>query len=211
MPAATARLLSRREMLGRAQNARAREYLAEVADLFDGSPFERRAMAAALGEAGRVIDLQSASRNERSFIMLYPPQNRLVVEHLTKNSKWPKVATRLWAWLFEFVSPVDGEVLVTREGLIERVGCRARAVDGVLRELVEFGALIRVREPEPGKQGRGTVRYFMNASVGSCIPNRDERAAAVRRDAPLLKVIDGSSHPSQRRARRPAAELAVLS
>ena len=210
MSAAIGRFLSRREMLGRAQNARAREHLSEVAELFEGSPLERRAMAVALAEASRVIDLQTASRNERSFIMLLPPQNRFVVEYLSTKSKWPKVATRLWAWLFEFVSPVDGEVLVTREGLIERVGCRARAVDGVLKELVDIGALIRRREPEPGKQGRGTVRYFMNASVGSCIPHREERAAAVRRDAPLLKVIDGSAHPSQRRAKSPAADLTVL-
>ena len=58
--------------------------------------------------------------------MMYPPQNRVVVEWLSTKSRWPKVATRLWAWLFEFVAPRDGRFLITREGLIERVGASSR-------------------------------------------------------------------------------------
>lgn len=207
MAAAIRGFSSRSELLRQDQNARARAALVAAVELFDGAPVERQVFSEAVAVAVREVDRRTASHNEGPFIMLYPPQNFLVVEYLSTKSKWPKVATRLWACLFQFVSPVDGEILVTREGLIERVGAQPRAVDGVLAELVKFGALIRRREPEPGKRGRGYVRYFMNPSVGTHL-KAGERSAA-RASAPLLKVIDGAAHPSQRRARAASAPLTV--
>lgn len=137
-------------------------------------------------------------------MLLTMKQNRLVVEHLTANSKWPKAAPRLWAWLFEFLDPDGtGELLVTREGLTERVKASPRAINGVLAELVEFGALIRLREPEPGKQGRGTVRYFMNPRVGTRNVTTEERAAKIA-GAPPLRIIDGGGRRTERRSRAPA-------
>lgn len=190
---------SRADLLRRDQRERVRGALAELVEAFDGSSSERRVFEEAIAEAARVVDRRSAAENLGSFVMLYPAQNRLVVEYLSKESKRPFVAARLWAWLFEFASPVDGEILVTREGLAERVGATARSVDTVLKELVEFGALIRRREPEPGKRGRGVVRYYMNPRVGTQIADRCERAAAQQR-APLLELIGGTEHKPRRRA-----------
>lgn len=141
--------------------------------------------------------------------MLYPAQNLLVVEHLSRHSSRPIVAPRLWALLFVHARAEDGEILLTREGLIERVGASRASVDAVLKELVDFGALIRRREPEPGKQGRGPVRYFLNPSVGTQLP-RGERQAAIAA-APPLRVVDGGLPPTERRKRAPSfAPLEVL-
>ena len=133
MPAAIRRSFPRPELLRQDESKRARDVLAAVAAGYAGSATARRVVAQAVAQAIRVVSSETASRNERSFLMMYPPQNRVVVEWLSTKSRWPKVATRLWAWLFEFVAPRDGEILITREGLIERVGAKARAVDGAGR------------------------------------------------------------------------------
>lgn len=200
MPAAIRRSFPRPELLRQDESKRARDVLAAVAAGYAGSATARRVVAQAVAQAIRVVSSETASRNERSFLMMYPPQNRVVVEWLSTKSRWPKVATRLWAWLFEFVAPRDGEILITREGLIERVGAKARAVDGVLAELVKLGALRKERVPEPGKQGRGTVRYFMNANVATYQLTPGERDAA-QRAAPRLTVVGSSALPTERRSR----------
>lgn len=202
------RVFPRPDLLRQDESARVKEALARTLDGFSGSPRERGELQLAIGAAYGVVDRDTASRNEERFFMLYPSQNRFVVEQLTLHSERPKVATRLWAYVLEFVGR-DYEVLVTREGLIERVGASGRAVDGVLSELVKMGALERLREPEPGKQGRGTVRYFLNPRVGFKDRTAGETAGD-RREAPLLKIIDGSAHPSQRRAYAPRFDPVVV-
>ena len=122
--------------------------------LFIGDDWARSALDKAVSVAVEVIDLQTAPTNERSFMMLYPDQNRLVVEFLTTKSKWPKVGPRLWAYMIEFHCRETNEVLLTREGMIDRVKASPRAVDGVLGELVRFHALTTLRVPTVGRRGR---------------------------------------------------------
>lgn len=209
MSAAIRRFSSRRELLVQEQAVELRRALEAFAAAFEGSPAQHRALGQMLEAGGRVLDSGTAFYGEGSFVVLTPIQNRLVVDHLTRWSKWPKAAPRLWAYLFEFLDPAgSGEILITREGLIERVGVRPRAVDGILRELVELQALIKHREPEPGKQGRGTVRYFMNPRVGSLNLDRGERAQRARA-APRL-IVGGAAPSNERRARAASAPLAVL-
>lgn len=209
MSAAIRRFVSGPELLLRDERDRVREALVSLGEGLALSPVERRAFDAGILTACRAVDRQTAARNERFFVMLYPAQNRMVVQHLLKCSKRPHVAVSLWSWLFEFVRPEDGEILITREGLIERVGVSAYSVDAVLRELVAFGALIRLREVEPGKRGRGTARYFMNPRVGTCMTSRGERDAA-QAVAPKLELVGGSARPSERRSRFAPLVVPVL-
>lgn len=206
MSAAIRRFVSGPELLLQDERNRVREALVKLGEGLALSPVERRAFDAGILSACRVVDRQTAARNERSFIMLYPAQNRMVVQHLLKHSKRPHVAVSLWSWLFEFVRAEDGEILISREGLIERVGVSAYSVDAVLRELVSFGALIRLREPEPGKRGRGTARYFMNPRVGTYMTARGEREAA-QAAAPVLLFRE---LPTERRSRAPVVAPVVL-
>lgn len=172
------------------QSRRLKERLARTLDGFQGNTDERVILERAVALAADTVSRSTASAVEERFFMLYPSQNRFVIDELSLHSRWPKVATRVWAHVLEHVDR-DYEILVTREGLTERVGAKARAVDGVLAELVKIGALTRQRVPEPGKQGRGTVQYFLNPRVGF----KDRPAgqnSADRQEAPALRVIEGS-------------------
>lgn len=117
-------------------------------------------------------------------MILYPSENRRLIDHLSRHSKWPKVAVHLWALALEHASPADNEVMLTLDGMAGRIGCHPRAVSGALKELVLLRALIRQRLPEPGKQGRGTVQYFVNPRIASQL-KKDARETA-RRHAPPL-------------------------
>lgn len=199
MSAVQYRFKSRAELLRHEGNKRVSAALLEAAAVFDGSEVERRTLTVALVEAQRVVDRQTLANRPELFVMLTPSQNRFVVEWLATKSRYPKVGPRLWAWLIEWIDPSGtGEILMTRENLVARLGCSGRAVDAVLRELVDLQALSRLREPEPGKQGRGYVRYFLNPRVGTVNLPKGERAARIAA-APLLRSVDGSVHPSQRR------------
>lgn len=210
MAAAIHRFSSRFDLASEERSRRCRDAVSGLLESFEGSEVERRMLADALAPAVGLLDRRIAAKNRRAFIMLYPSQNRLVVQHLSKHSKRPHVALTLWAWLFEFVRMEDGEILITREGLTERVGASSRSVDAVLGELVEFGALIRLREPEPGKRGRGTVRYFMNPNVGTHLKGGERESAQAA--APALRIVslDGSARPSERRSRAPVVAPLVL-
>lgn len=202
MPTANRRFFPRPDLLRQDQAASVKRELAEFHLSFQGSSIAQRVMSQAMQAARHTVDACTASRILEPFLMLQPSQNQFVVEWLSFNSKRPKVALRLWAWLFRFVDsdPAgNGEILVTREGLVECVLATSRSVDVVLKELVDLQALIRVREPEPGKQGRGCVRYFMNPRVGSHKP-KGARDAAVS-TAPVLGLVGGTDVPSERRSR----------
>ena len=209
MSAVQFRFRSRADLLRQDQNKRVSEHLAAAAASFEGPASERRALTAALAEGQRVVDRQTLA-DKGLFFMLTSSQNTRVVAELLRASRYPKVAAHVWALAIEFIDPSGtGEVLAEREAFIARVGCSARAVDGVFSELVALGALIRLREPEPGKQGRGRVRYFINPRVGTQGLDMGERSVRVRA-APLLRSIDGSSHPSQRRERAASTRSPVL-
>lgn len=210
MSAVQYRFRSRADLLRQDGNKRVSAVLSDAARSFKGSVAERRALTDALLEAQRVIDRQTLADNPEVFTMLTPSQNRFVVRELVKRSRYPKVGPLLWAWLIEWQDPSGtGEVLMQRADLVAECGCSTRAVDAVLGELVEMEALSRLREPEPGKQGRGSVRYFLNPRVGTQNIPKGVRAARIRA-APLLRPIEGSEHPSQRRPRaRPLAIVAL--
>lgn len=209
MSAVQYRFRSRADLLRHDQNKRVSSALSDAASSFEGSASERRALTQALREAQRIVDRQTLAGRE-PFFMLTSSQNTRVVAELLRSSRYPKVAALVWALAIEFVDPSGtGEVLAEREAFIARVGCSARAVDGVFAELVALGALIRLREPEPGKQGRGRVRYFINPRVGTQGLSLGERSARIAA-APLLRSIDGSSHPSQRRSRAAVVAPVVL-
>lgn len=210
MAAVHYRFRSRADLLRQDQNKRVSLALEEAASSFQGSAVERRALTNAVREAQRVVDRQTLADKE-PFFMLTSAQNTAVIAELLRASRYPKVAVHLWALCIEFVDPSGtGEILFAdRTTFTGRVGCSARAVAAVFGELVELGALIPHREPEPGKQGRGRVRYFLNPRVGTQGLEIGERSARVRA-APLLRSIDGSSHPSQRRDRAASPVRPVL-
>lgn len=210
MSAVLSRFRSRADLLRQDQNKRVLAALDEAASSFQGSAVERRALTDAVLAGQRVVHRQTRADKE-PFFMLTSSQNTFVVGELLRSSRFPKVAAHVWAVVIELVDPAGtGEILFSsRETFTGRVGCSARAVAGVLSELVRMEALSALREPEPGKQGRGRVRYFLNPRVGTQGLDIGERSARVRA-APLLRSIDGSAHPSQRRSRAAAAPVPVL-
>lgn len=182
---------------------------------FDGNHGERDSLADAVAKVERLLPQHTASRSNRSFWMVYPEENFEVVNTLLENSKRPRVAMRVWALIPMFVDRHTGELLITRQGLIARARASAYSVNAALRELVKAKALRVERDPEPGKQGRGTARYFVNASVGTHLKHgeRDKAlstAEPVVRTRPALKVVRGSVPRSERRSRAPSFSPAVL-
>lgn len=155
-----------------------------------------------------VVDGESASSGRWSFVMLSPAQNGIVVEWLSANSARPRVAVRIWALCFQFLRIDTGEIALSREEFADKLGVQARDVSRVMSELVSFGAISRRRDPEPGLKGRGLVRYFMNPNVGTHLSGAARDAAQAA--APILKLIDGSAHPSQRRDRAASFAVPVL-
>lgn len=161
-----------------------------------------------VGEVKGYIDRRTASRNRWTFVMLSPSQNRAVVRWLRANSSRPMVALELWATCFEHIRTDTGEILLSREELAREVGISASHVSEIMGELFECRAISRLREREPGRKGPGRVRYFMNPSVATHLDGKARDDA--QRAAPILKLIDGSAHPSQRRPRAAAFLMPVL-
>lgn len=140
------------------------------------------------------IDRASAARNKWTFIMLSPEQNHLVIEHLAANSKRPIMALRAWGLCFNHMRNDTGEILLYREELAEKLGTDAENVSRVMTELVNFGAIIRRREPRQGVRGPGMVHYFMNPKVATHLAGVERDKA--QNDAPLLRLIETASQPS---------------
>lgn len=197
MPAAIHRLVSRPDRLRRDEAAMLRQALLPFVDGGDSS--------SQLVEAGRTllahVDRLSCSSNRWTFVMLSPSQNRAVVDFLALRSKRPVMSMRLWALLFDHVRNDTGEVMMRREDIAAALGVSAENVSRTMTELVTLRALSRVRE------GR-FVRYFMNPNVATHLGGAAREAAQA--SAPILSVIDGSSHPSQRRSRAAAPVVPVL-
>lgn len=195
MPAAIHRLVSRPDRLRRDEAALLRQALLPFVDGGDSS--------SQLVEAGRSllaqIDRLSASSNRWTFVMLSPDQNAAVVELIMARCARPRIAVRLWALLFRHLRTDTGEIMLSRDELAGQLGVKANDVSRCMSELVSFGAVSRVRVPIPGLKGQGAVRYRMNPTVATHLSGAARDAAHAA--APILKVIDGTSHPSQRRAR----------
>jgi hypothetical protein len=198
------RRFPRPDLLKQEQAAYDRRELARALADFKGSSVARAVLADHVAVADREIAGRTESVEFREFLMLYTRANRDVVRYLRKESKYKVIAPDVWATLLDHVQDVSYEVLLTREALVREVGASPRAVAQVLKELVDFKALRRLRESEPGKQGRGCVRYFLNARVGSH-ETHDARIVSFK-DADRLGKATVSSE-RRRRAMLPAMQV----
>lgn len=157
--------------------------------------------AAVAAEMLGILDRKTASTNRWTFVMLSPDQNAAVVNFISTEAARPFLSTRLWAMCFQYLRMDTGEVLLSRAEFAKLLKVPAREVSRAVSELVEFGALSRRREGQ-------RVRYFMNPRVATHLSGAARDAAQA--SAPILTVIDGTSHPSQRRSRARITPAPVL-
>lgn len=134
---------------------------------FRGSEVARKLLAEHVAVLRREVAERIEALPFREFLAMYTRANWEVVCYLRKQSRYKVIAPVVWALILDCVQDVSYEVMATRRDLEIAAEASPRAVQQVLKELVDFKALRRLREPEPGKQGRGSVRYFLNARVGS--------------------------------------------
>lgn len=181
MSAVIRRLHTRPVRLRQDERARLRDALVPFVD-DDGERPEVREVA---GKLLAAVDVETASANRWSFVMLSPGQNLSVVRFLRARSARPAVAMELWAQCFQHLRMDTGEVVLSRHELARDLGVSPKVVSELVGELVRFGALSRARE------GR-FVRYFMNPNVGTHLSGaaRDEaqRAAPAIEAFPLERV-----------------------
>lgn len=153
------------------------------------------------------LSRDSVSHGRWPFMLLNPERYAAIAGHLRKTSARPAVALELLAICLRELNWETGEIVRSRFALANELGVDARVVSRIMGELVECGAVSRCFEDLDGNRSR-SVRYFFNPMVGTHLEGgaRDE----AQRSAPVLKLIDGGSRRSERRARAPAAPLSVL-
>ncbi len=188
---------SRPDRLRRDQGELLRQALLPFLD----DPASSSSVAVVAGQLLGLLDRKTASSNRWTFVMLSPQQNAAVVRFIHSEAARPTVSSLLWAMCFEHLRMDTGEVLLSREEFATLLKVPPREVSRCMTELCAFGAISRRREGQ-------RVRYFMNPNVATGLSGkaRDDAQAA----APILTVIDGSAHPSQRRARAAAVPVPVL-
>lgn len=174
MAAGVVRFASKAQLLKRSQAGEMRQSVLQ---------FEAQAPGV-VGQMLALIDRNTAAERGWSFVMLSPVQNRLVVRWIMANSRRPSVAVPLWAECFCHMRTDTGEVVMTRQQMMDATGATTSHVSDVLAELVGMGALIRRQE------GR-TVRWFMNPTVGTHLAGVARERA--QRNAPHLKVMEGGA------------------
>lgn len=200
------RWFRRPDRLKAEQAARDRAELARMMEGFQGSPVARQIVGDLLAVADREISSRTDSLAFKEFLAMYTRSNREVVRYLRKESKHKVIAPDVWAILLDHVRlDSDYEVMIDREVLVAKAEASPRAVGQVLKELVDFHALRRERVPEPGKQGRGRVRYFLNARVGSMAASHEARIVDFKAAKPLGK----SRLPTEGRSRAPVFSSVV--
>lgn len=118
------------------------------------------------------------------FVMLSPSQNAEVINWLQTNSKRPHKAVMVWARILEHLRMDTGEIMVTRQELAERVGETPQNLSRIITELASINAVRRVKE------GR-KVKYFLNPTIATHVPNAAKRKAARDEAGPLLKLMEG--------------------
>lgn len=197
MSAAITTFSSRSERLRRDQSEALRQALLPFID----DPASSVSLAVVAGEMLGLLDRRTASSERWTFVMLSPSQNAAVVEFIWRDARSKRLSSRLWAMCFQHLRMDTGEILLTRDEFAKLLKVPGREVSRAITELVEFGAISRRRD------GRH-VRYFMNPNVATSLSGKARDDA--QRAAPILKVIDGTSHPSQRRARGAARPAPVL-
>jgi len=134
------------------------------------------------------IDAAAKAHAESSenwiFVMLSPAQNAEVINWLQENSKRPHKAVMVWARILEHLRMDTGEIMATRQELAERVGMDARDLSKTMTELASINAIRREKE------GR-KVKYFLNPTIATHLPNATARAKARSNAGPLLQLMEG--------------------
>lgn len=204
MAAEIRRLRTRPAVLRQDENELFRRALLPLRDVVDGGQPLRSEVRLLASKLLVAVDRETGCEKQRSFVMLYPDQNGLVVRHLLANSARPKVAVNVWALLFEYLRTDTGEVVLSRSEIAEKLDLDPRDVSRVMTELVKFGALSRHRVPIAGLPGPGAVRYFMNPNVGTHLQRKARETAQA--GAPVLKVV-GDRDRGRRRWNGPLQDL----
>jgi DNA-binding transcriptional ArsR family regulator len=183
MPATVHRFRSKRSQLETARGQQIRQLLLDLGDRWD-LPGE------AVTKIVAAVDGQTASERGWAFVMMGPKENEAVVAWLRENSKRPMAAMAVWAALFTALRFDTGEIALSRDELAERVSISPRNVSSIMTELVETGAVSRVRE------GR-RVRYFMNPNIGTHLTGKERDKAQSEARQLSLRLVGGSqSRPS---------------
>jgi len=128
-------------------------------------PFEGLVPAGALDQIKYAVRRQTKSDRKGAFIMLNASQNLAVVNYLREQSTRPLLALGLWALCFDHVYEHTGQIMLSREELAEKLGCKATEVSEIMGELVKFGAIFANRVKVAGMRGPGMVQYRMNPHV----------------------------------------------
>ena len=182
MPATVHRFRSKRSQLETARGQQIRQLLLDLGDRWD-LPGD------AVTKIVAAVDGQTASERGWTFVMIGPKENQAVVAWLRQNSQRPMAAMEVWALLFTALRFDTGEIALTRAELAERVGIQPRHVSSIMTELVEIGAVSRVRE------GR-RVRYFMNPNIGTHLTGKERDQAQSEARQLSLSLVGGSEHRS---------------
>lgn len=178
MPATLHRFRSKRSQLEADQGQQLRQLLLDLGE-------RRNLPAEAVTKIVAAVDGQTVSERGWAFVMIGPKENEAVVAWLRQNSKRPMAAMATWAALFTALRFDTGEIALTRAELAERVGIHPRHVSRIMTELVEIGAVSRVRE---GRQ----VRYFMNPNIGTHLSGKERDEAQGDAAQLSLELVGGS-------------------
>lgn len=191
----------------RRRDAAARSHRAYLSQIVDDATAADDLVAAAklLLTDGDRLGVASV---QEVFTVMMMDQFQAVLEYLELHSIRPMKAARLWSLCFHHLSWDTHEVMLGRQDFADRLGIAPRDVSTIMSTLEECGAISRERMPVPGRRGAGRTRYFVNPRVGSRLDEIERKRAIA--GAPILRLIDGTEHPSQRKARAPAFAVAVL-
>ena len=94
----------------------------------------------------------------------------------------------LWAELFDHLRRDTGEIMLTRDQLVELIGEHPTNVSRIMRELESIGAIITRREKVPGMRGPGRAVYFMNPNVATNLSGGARDRAQT--EAPKLRLVE---------------------
>jgi len=113
--------------------------------------------------------------------MVEPNLYHAVVERLFDTSRRPRLAVRLWTFLFTKLPPDSNDVQATRAELASALGCSPENVSEVMRDLEKLGAVYRRKDGQ-------RVQYLVHPMFGTHLAGaaRDKAQA----EAPKLRLVE---------------------
>jgi hypothetical protein len=150
----------------------------DFGDHYELDQHTRDGLAAAVGRL--------APPEKWGFVMLNPDQQRAVLKAIDGTKK-PLTTLKVWHTCISFIAyDRDGEIMARRTQIAEAAGVPSCDVSTALGQLVEIGALVRIK---PG-------RYAINSHVGWSGPLHKREIAAktakpVPAPGPLLTLMEG--------------------